>query len=96
MLSVYISLLRLTPGRGGDGFGHGIIAMSDTGSDMMTLFTTDLPLLGNIQGCAGWLLPAGVIDANGVITFFRTIHVQVQPVRDDNTPWGDWVDELAG
>ena len=88
-------LLRLTPGRGGDGTVHGIIAMNDTGSDMMTLFTTDLQLLGNIQGYAGWLLPTGVIDANGLTTSFPTIHVQVQLVRDDNTPWGDWIDELA-
>jgi hypothetical protein len=42
-------LLRLMPQFGGDGTVHGIIAMNDTGSDALTLFDTDLPLLGNIQ-----------------------------------------------
>jgi hypothetical protein len=36
-----------------------------------------------------------VIDANGTITVFPTILVQVQLVRDDNAPWGDWIDERA-
>jgi hypothetical protein len=35
-------LLRLTPGHGGDGTVYGIIAINDTGSDMLTLFNTDL------------------------------------------------------
>ena len=54
-----------------------------------------MPLLENIQGYTGRLLPTGILDANGVITYFPTILVQVQLVRDDNTPWGDWIDELA-
>ena len=58
-------LLRLTPGFGGDGTVCGIIAMDDTGSDMLTLFTTDMLHLGNIQGYAGWLAPTGVRDASG-------------------------------
>jgi hypothetical protein len=36
-----------------------------------------------------------VIDANGSLTVFPTILVQVQLVRDDNTLWGDWIDERA-
>ena len=44
-------LLRLIPELGGDGTVCGIIAMNDTGSDVLSLFTTDLPYLrGNIQG----------------------------------------------
>ena len=88
-------LLRLTPALGGDGTTCGIIAMNDTGSDILSLFTTDFPHLGNIQGYAGWLGRVGVVDANGGITIFRRILVQVQLVRDDNTPWGDWIDERA-
>jgi hypothetical protein len=41
-------LLRLIPAHGGDGTIYGIIAINDTGSDMLTLFTTDLLQLGNI------------------------------------------------
>jgi hypothetical protein len=63
--------------------------------DLLTLFTTDLPQLGNIQGYGGWLGQTNVMDANGGITTFSRILVQVQPVRDDNTPWGDWIDERA-
>jgi hypothetical protein len=66
---------------------HGIIVLNDTGSDLLTLFTTDLPRLGNIQGYTGWHAPMGVTDANGTLIVFPTIHVQVQLVRDDNTPW---------
>jgi hypothetical protein len=88
-------LLRLTPAFGGDGTVCGIIAMNDTGSDMLTLFTTDLPHLGNIQGYAGWLAPSGVRDASGSTTFLPTILVQVRLARDDNSPWSDWIDEWA-
>jgi hypothetical protein len=42
-------LLRLIPELGGDGTIYGIILLNDTGSDIMTLLTTDLPQLGNIQ-----------------------------------------------
>jgi hypothetical protein len=69
--------------------------MNDTGSNIMTLFTTDLLQLGNMQGYTGWLTPLGVIDANGGRTVFRTILVEVQLVRDDNTPWGNWIVERA-
>jgi hypothetical protein len=88
-------LLRLTPALGGDGTVLGIIAMNDTGSEILTLFDTDLPLLGNSQGYNGWIGPAAVVDATGTVTVFPTMFVQVRPVRDDNTPWGNWIDEEA-
>jgi hypothetical protein len=89
-------LLRLTPALGGDGTVCGIIAMNDTGSDILSLFTTDLPHLGgNIQGYLGWHGQTSITDANGGIAFFPTILVQVRLVRDDDTPWSDWIDEFA-
>ena len=88
-------LLRLTPAHGGDGTIHGVIAMNDTGSDMLTLFNTDLAVLGNMQGYTGWQVPTAVIDANGTTTAFQTIVVQVRLVRGDDTPWGNWIDEVA-
>jgi hypothetical protein len=69
--------------------------MNDTGSDLLTLFTTDLLRLGNIQGYVGWHGLTGVMDATGLITVFPMILVLVQLVRDDNTPWSDWIDEVA-
>ncbi len=85
-------LLRLTPTYGGNRTVHGIIAMNDTGSDILTLFNTDLALLGNVQGYTGWRLLTVVGDGDDTATAFRTIAVQVQPVRDDNTTWGDWIE----
>jgi len=88
-------LLRLTPAFGGDGTVTGIIALNDTGSNILSLFTTDLPLLGNIQGYRGWHGRTRVLDANGGFTVFQRIFVQVMLVRDDNTPWSDWIHEVA-
>ncbi len=88
-------LVRLTPAFGGDGTIHGIVVVNDTGSDMLTLFDIDLSYLGNIQGYNGWLLPASILDANGVVTFFPTLRVQVQLVGDNNIPWSDWIAERA-
>jgi hypothetical protein len=88
-------LLRLTPAFGGDGTAHGIIALNDTGSSVLTVFNTDLLRLGGVQGYGGWRNPVRVCDANGAITVFPTIAVQVRLVRDDNSPWGNWIDENA-
>jgi hypothetical protein len=88
-------LLRLMPHRGGDGTVHGIIAMNDTGSDILTLFHSDMQHLGNIQGYTGWRGPIGILCANGTINHYPRILVEVQLVRDDDTPWSDWYPELA-
>jgi len=55
----------------------------------------DLPRLGNVQGYRDWRNPVRVLDANGTATVFRRIAVQVRPVRDDNSPLGNWIDENA-
>ena|SRR5438045_8577502 len=87
--------LRLMPHRGGDGTVHGIIAMNDTGSDILSLFHSDMQHLGNIQGYAGWQGVIGILCANGTINHYTKIEVEVQLVRDDNTPWSDWFREVA-
>jgi len=56
----------------------GIIVINNTSSDILSLYTTDLPLLGNIQGYTGWLAPTAITDANGGVTFFPTLYVQVR------------------
>ena len=88
-------LLRLIPALGGDGTTYGITVMNDTGSDMLTLVTTDFQLLGNTQGYSGWLLSTGVTDASGNTTVFPTILVEVQLVRNNGTLWGNWIPERA-
>ena len=88
-------LLQLIPELGRDGTVCGIIAMNDTGSDALTLFTADFPHLVNSLAYLGWNLLAAIMDSNGGIAFFPTFLVQVQLVRDDDTPWSDWIDEYA-
>ncbi|KAI9771803.1 MAG: hypothetical protein M1840_001573 [Geoglossum simile] len=79
----------------GDGTVYGIIAMNDTGSTILTLFDVDMLHLGDIQGYAGWAGPVVVSNADGAIGVYPTIFVQVQPVRDDNSPWCGWINEKA-
>ena len=88
-------LLRLIPDQGGDGTVHGIIAMNDTGSDILSLFDTDMPHLGNLQGYAGWLGNIAIRFANGAINIYPKILVEVQLVRNDDSPWSDWIEEEA-
>ncbi len=88
-------LVRLIPSQGGDGTVHGIIAMNDTGSDILSLFQSDLQYLGNMQGYAGWLGVIPISYANGATQYYPRIKVEVQLVRDDNIPWSDWIRELA-
>jgi hypothetical protein len=88
-------LLRLLPEQGGDGTISGIIVMNDTGSDVLTLFNTDLAELGNIQAYAGWLGMAAISGANGAIDWCPMLAVQVQLVRNDLSSWSEWIDETA-
>jgi len=83
------------PHLGGDGTVHGIIAMNDTGSDILSLFHSDLQHLGNIQGYAGGLGVIPIGYGNGAIQYYQRIAVEVQLVRDNNTPWSDWIEEVA-
>ncbi len=83
------------PHRGGDGTVHGIIAMNDTGSDILSLFYSDLQYLGNTQGYTGWRGVIPISYGNGAIQYYVRIKVEVQLVRDNNTPWSDWFEEVA-
>jgi hypothetical protein len=88
-------LLRLIPDQGGDGTVHGIIAMNDTGSDILSLFDTDMPYLGNLQGYGGWIGNVAINYANGTTNVYPKLLVEVQLVRNDNSPWSDWIVEEA-
>jgi hypothetical protein len=81
------------PIHGGDGTVHRMTVINDTGSNILTLFTIDLQQLGNIQGYNGRRRSTRTTDANRTVTVYRTILVQVQLVRDDNTTWGNWITE---
>src|SRR5580700_6139265 len=83
------------PHRGGDGTVHRIIAMNDTGSDILSLFHSDLQCLGDTQGYTGWRGVVQILCANGTISLYPKIKVEVQLVKYDNTPWTDWFQEVA-
>jgi hypothetical protein len=82
-------LLRLTLGLGGDGTIWNVIAINDTGSDVLTIFNMNMQHLGIYQGYAGWLGPVVIVGASRVVGISPTIQIQVQLVRDDSTPWSD-------
>jgi hypothetical protein len=88
-------LVRLTPQRGGDGTIHPITTINDTGSSNMTLFDTDLALLGNSEDYDDWIGNVTVRDASGGKHTYQRLRVQVQLARDDNSPWSDWIKEHA-
>jgi hypothetical protein len=67
-------LHRLIPDQGGDGTICGIIAMNDTGSDVLSLFDTDILYLGNLQGYTGWLGNTTIRYANGATNTYSTIN----------------------
>jgi hypothetical protein len=69
--------------------------MNSTGSSILSLFDTDIPQLGNSQGYTGWFGNIAIRNANGTVNSYPRIHVQVQLVRDDNSPWSGWIDEEA-
>lgn len=88
--------LRLIPELGGDGTFCGIIALNDTGSNVLTIFTTDFPHLGNTQRYNGGLLGHGRIrDANDAAIVLPRILVQVQLVENNGVPWTGWIVERA-
>ncbi|KAI9775756.1 MAG: hypothetical protein M1839_000884 [Geoglossum umbratile] len=88
-------LVRLIPELGGDGTIHGIIAMNDTGSDILTLFDTDMACLGPSLGYHAWVGAVAITTANGAVDMCLSICVEIQLVRDDNSPWSDWIIEQA-
>lgn len=88
-------LLRLTPELGGDGSITGIIAMNDTGSNILTVFHHDLLRLGSFDFYAGWEDLRDIVNADGVVTSLPVMSVQVQLVGDDDIPWSPWIDETA-
>ncbi|KAH8593171.1 hypothetical protein B0O99DRAFT_628289 [Bisporella sp. PMI_857] len=89
-------LVRLIPALGGDGTTYGIIAMNDTGSDMLSLYPSDIMHLGNIGFYIGWRAPVAVIDANGVAIYCPSIAVEVLPVGNGDISWrSNWIVEEA-
>jgi hypothetical protein len=60
---------------------------------LVSLFNTDMPYLENLQGYTGWLGNTAIRYANGAINIYLTILVEVQLVRNDDSPWSDWIEE---
>ncbi|KAI9774438.1 MAG: hypothetical protein M1839_001721 [Geoglossum umbratile] len=72
-----------------------VIIANDTGSNIQTIFMTDLAYLGydpNVYQCP--LNPAVITTANGVVVR-RQIYVEAQVCRIDGTAASPWFVELA-
>jgi hypothetical protein len=69
--------------------------MNDTGSDVMTLFSADFPLLGNQSQFTGrgQFILIGLAD--GTSQNLEAIDVYIRLCRDDGTPWSNWILEQA-
>jgi hypothetical protein len=88
--------LRLIPGLGSDGTTFGIGGLNDTSSDGLLILDSDLLQLGGgVQAYRGWAEMVEVRNANGAVDELRSILVEVQLVRDDDSPWTDWIREAA-
>lgn len=57
--------VRLCSELGGDGTRHGINVLNDTGSDVLTIFNTDLMSLGNYEQYTCWLEYIYISGCNG-------------------------------
>ena len=73
--------VRLCLGWGGDGTIQGIKVPNDTGSDLLMLFYSDLPYLGNYLQYEGWQQEVEVGTAGGNVERLSTLLVEVRLVR---------------
>ncbi|KFY29246.1 hypothetical protein V491_00125 [Pseudogymnoascus sp. VKM F-3775] len=81
--------------RGGDGTAWGVSVLNDTGSTITSIFDIDLLHLGGLQAYSGWVGNIEIGTANGAVDICRSLLVEVQLVRDDLSPWTDWIEEHA-
>ena len=89
--------IRLDPVRGGDGISiHRIAVIHDTGSNIMSIFDTDLAKLGDRQNFHGWIGPADVRNASGRTERFRRLLLQIRLIDGKNHKHlTDWMTETA-
>lgn len=88
--------VRLCPELGGDGTRHGINVLNDTGSDVLTIFNTDLTSLGNYEQYAGWLGYVFIGGCNGNVEMLLSLMVDIRLVRPGSlVPGGNWLSEEA-
>ncbi|KFY15433.1 hypothetical protein V492_01986 [Pseudogymnoascus sp. VKM F-4246] len=88
--------VRLIPGLGGDGTALGISVLNDTGSDALSIFNSDVLQLGaGIQAYGGQVGMVRIINANGAADTCMCMLVEIQLIKDDYSPWGDWIRKRA-
>ncbi len=88
--------VRLCPNLGRDGTRQGIQVLNDTGSNLLTLFYTDLAGMGPYQQYWGWLGNLDGVGCGGQIETLQSLDVEIRLVRPDTfLPWGNWLREKA-
>lgn len=88
--------VRLASGSKRDETRHDISCLNDTGSDLLTLFYTDLMRMGPYQQYRGY---NGFVDlalADGQVETLMRVRVEIRFVRPSTLLlWGDWMQEKA-
>lgn len=87
--------IRLDPAKGGEGIAHAISVINDTGSCIMVILDTDLAQLGDTRSFTGWIGFARIVNSSGRAEIFRTLRLQVRLLNSYQTPWTDWMTEVA-
>jgi hypothetical protein len=79
-------LLRLIPEYNSNEIVQELMVMNNSGSDLLTLFSIDLPFLGNIQMYTTWYRVITISNINGIVDLCLEVSIEVQLVRNDNPP----------
>lgn len=88
--------IRLDPMRGGDGTSvHRISVVHDTGSNIMSIFDTDLAKLGDMQNFHGWIGRTNIRNASGQTEIFGRFLLQIRLIDYNHKHWTDWMTETA-
>lgn len=68
--------------------------MNDTGSNVLTLYDSDLTRMGNSTQYNGWENVVTFDTASGSAAF-RSLLVKVQLLDEHDQPWSSWIKEYA-
>ena len=87
--------MRLDPALGGDGTTILCALLNDTGSDLQTVFDTDLAtLLGTTQVYNGYGTVTAITTASGVV-HRQTIAIHVKLVHANGEEFSEWIEEVG-
>jgi len=82
-------------GKGGDNtIQTDIGILNDTGSEILTIYDTDIVLL-SCAGHGGSVGHVFITDANGGLSAFPRWNMEIQLTTEDGDAWSPWIREAA-